>query len=61
MDVTFLEFKQNKTCNTCFDKRADEFVSKHNIDISKFHFHGISIPHCDASKTLETRTKDSKK
>lgn len=61
MEVTFLEFKQNSTCNTCFDERADAFVSKHKIDTSQFHFYGLSIPLCDTTEMPETKLSVSKK
>lgn len=54
MKVTLLEFKQNNTCNVCFNERADKFVEKHEINTTEFSFHGISIAIEDESNFLKS-------
>ena len=41
--ITLLEFKQNSTCNLCFNERSDEFVKKNKINTSEFYYHNILI------------------
>lgn len=42
MSVSFLEYKSNAFCNTCFDERASKFTTKSD-DREIFEFMGESI------------------
>lgn len=47
MFVSILEYKQNSTCNSCFDKRADEFVAKTQLVTNNFSYFGLLIDEFD--------------
>ncbi len=55
MQVTLLEYKQNNTCNSCFNERAAEFVKKNRINTKVFEYHGLSIKLNDDHDTIEPR------
>jgi|GEM_PF-6413922 hypothetical protein len=56
MRVSFLEYKTNAFCNTCFDERASKFSPKSD-DREIFEFMGESILIHDTKQLLSKSTK----